>query len=145
MTSTSSTNSLGLDFDQLKITEQESNKTSEADAPPQEDQQTPVAEPQTREKKKPYVNLERVKTGGTQRVPKCRSQFICHVLIDSKDKLSEEALTERMARMREQNEKIKQRRLVNPSILPPIGRNSCRSGVSGCASGRRCVPENTGR
>jgi len=73
MTSTSPTNSLGLDFDQLKITEQESNKTSDADAPPQEDHQTPVAEAQTREKKKPYVNLERVRTGGTQRVLECRS------------------------------------------------------------------------
>ena len=73
MTSTSSTNSLGLDFDQLKITEQESNETPDTDASPQEDQQSPVAGAQTREKKKPYVNLERVKTGGTQRVLKCRS------------------------------------------------------------------------
>ncbi|KAI0781266.1 hypothetical protein BD413DRAFT_25692 [Trametes elegans] len=45
-------------------------------------------------KKKPYVNPDRVKTGGAQR-----------------DKLSEEELAERMARIREQNEKIKQRRL----------------------------------
>ncbi|KAF8226212.1 hypothetical protein L208DRAFT_1015022, partial [Tricholoma matsutake] len=45
-------------------------------------------------KKKAYVNPERVKTGGNQR-----------------DKLSEEELAERMARMREQNEKIKQRRM----------------------------------
>ncbi|KAF7983143.1 hypothetical protein HWV62_24123 [Athelia sp. TMB] len=41
-----------------------------------------------------YHNPERVMTGGAQR-----------------DKLSEEELTERMARMREQNEKIKQRRM----------------------------------
>ncbi|KAF8503716.1 hypothetical protein F5888DRAFT_1664399 [Russula emetica] len=45
-------------------------------------------------KKTPYVNPERVKTGGLPR-----------------DKLTDEELAERMARMREQNEKIKQRRL----------------------------------
>ncbi|KAJ7093088.1 hypothetical protein C8R44DRAFT_890864 [Mycena epipterygia] len=84
--SESPANSLGLDFDQLKI----------QDPPkPEDPPQSPsleAAEPA--EKKKPYVNPERVKTGGNQR-----------------DKLSEEALSERMARMREQNEKIKQRRL----------------------------------
>ncbi|GLB35214.1 hypothetical protein LshimejAT787_0207790 [Lyophyllum shimeji] len=72
-------NSLGLDFEQLTVKDQ------------QQDSSKPEA---AQEKKKPYVNTERVKTGGSQR-----------------DKLSEEALTERMARMREQNEKIKQRRL----------------------------------
>lgn len=35
-----------------------------------------------------------------------------------KDKLSEEALAERMARIREQNEKIKQRRMVIYLPLP---------------------------
>ncbi|KAI0005879.1 hypothetical protein BJV74DRAFT_2107 [Russula compacta] len=45
-------------------------------------------------KKVPYVNPERVKTGGLPR-----------------NKLTDEELAERMARMREQNEKIKQRRL----------------------------------
>lgn len=45
-------------------------------------------------KKSPYVNPERVNTGGLPR-----------------DKLTDEELAERMARMREQNEKIKQRRL----------------------------------
>jgi len=45
-------------------------------------------------KKSPYVNPERVKTGGLPR-----------------DKLTDEELAERMVRMREQNEKIKQRRL----------------------------------
>ncbi|KAH9997563.1 hypothetical protein BJV77DRAFT_1065177 [Russula vinacea] len=45
-------------------------------------------------KKVPYINPERVRTGGLQR-----------------EKLTEEELAERMARMREQNEKIKQRRL----------------------------------
>ncbi|KAF8275188.1 hypothetical protein EI94DRAFT_1712541 [Lactarius quietus] len=48
----------------------------------------------TAAKKNPYVNPERVKTGGLPR-----------------DKLTDEELAERMARMREQNEKIKQRRL----------------------------------
>jgi len=45
-------------------------------------------------KKTPYVNPERVKTGGLPR-----------------DKLTDEELAERIARIREQNEKIKQRRL----------------------------------
>ncbi|KAJ7197287.1 hypothetical protein GGX14DRAFT_574405 [Mycena pura] len=76
-------NSLGLDFDRLKVQDPDSTPID----PPQD-------APTDKDKKKPYVNPERVKTGGTQR-----------------DKLSEEALSERMARMREQNEKIKQRRL----------------------------------
>ncbi|KAF5386669.1 hypothetical protein D9615_001749 [Tricholomella constricta] len=97
-------NSLGLDFDQLKIQDSqpasssteltsssESQPPSDTSSPPKQNQAPPI---DSREKKKPYVNTERVKTGGSQR-----------------DKLSEEALVERMARMREQNEKIKQRRL----------------------------------
>ncbi|TFK67872.1 hypothetical protein BDN72DRAFT_770094 [Pluteus cervinus] len=47
----------------------------------------------SKEKKSPYVNPERVNTGGLKR-----------------DKISEDELAERMARMREQNERIKQRR-----------------------------------
>ncbi|KAJ7734936.1 hypothetical protein DFH07DRAFT_844313 [Mycena maculata] len=88
--SESPANSLGLDFDQLKI--QDPTETeSKPEATPQSPSQDAA---ESTEKKKPYVNPERVKTGGNQR-----------------DKLSEEALSERMARMREQNEKIKQRRL----------------------------------
>ncbi|KAG6889783.1 hypothetical protein C0992_004201 [Termitomyces sp. T32_za158] len=79
-------NSLGLDFDQLSVQDPLPDKS---DAQPSPDLPT-----QKVEKKKPYVNAERVKTGGPQR-----------------DKLSDEALAERMARMKEQNEKIKQRRL----------------------------------
>ncbi|KAG6910889.1 hypothetical protein DXG01_006572 [Tephrocybe rancida] len=81
-------NSLGLDFDQLNIQDQPPPQPDVAPIHPTPDVEIKV------EKKKPYVNTERVKTGGSQR-----------------DKLSEEALTERMARMKEQNEKIKQRRL----------------------------------
>ncbi|KAF7359461.1 hypothetical protein MSAN_01288800 [Mycena sanguinolenta] len=80
-------NSLGLNFDQLKIQDPPETEPKSAEEPAQD------AEP-AGDKRKPYVNPERVKTGGNQR-----------------DKLSEEALSERMARMREQNEKIKQRRL----------------------------------
>ncbi|KAJ6606640.1 hypothetical protein DFH09DRAFT_1017753 [Mycena vulgaris] len=83
-------NSLGLDFDQLKIQDPSETESKVEDTP-----QSPSQDAEPAEKKKPYVNPERVKTGGNQR-----------------DKLSEEALSERMARMREQNEKIKQRRLV---------------------------------
>ncbi|KAF8892680.1 hypothetical protein BD779DRAFT_1510325 [Infundibulicybe gibba] len=107
METETASNSLGLDFSQLKIQEGAS-KPDAADtevveeilSPQIQAQQSPqtsqadLNSPETRERKKPYVNPERVKTGGSQR-----------------DKLSEEALTERMARMREQNEKIKQRRM----------------------------------
>ncbi|KAF4615137.1 hypothetical protein D9613_002870 [Agrocybe pediades] len=88
-----SSNALGLDFSELKIEDPPANvdeQSTQAISP-----STPSVEPSARkEKSKPYVNPERVKTGGSQR-----------------DKLSEEALQERMARIREQNEKIKQRRL----------------------------------
>ncbi|EIN07628.1 hypothetical protein PUNSTDRAFT_135148 [Punctularia strigosozonata HHB-11173 SS5] len=56
--------------------------------------QTDAPVKEQKEKKAPYVNPERVKTGGQQR-----------------EKLSDEALAERMTRIREQNEKIKQRRM----------------------------------
>ncbi|KZT66854.1 hypothetical protein DAEQUDRAFT_695031 [Daedalea quercina L-15889] len=117
-------NSLGLDLDALKIKDDpESSGSAEtskdekpgpepetAEAPKSEDGEktgeeaagdedatSPTSEgkkTEPREKKKPYVNPERVKTGGAQR-----------------DKLSEEELAVRMARIREQNEKIKQRRM----------------------------------
>lgn len=116
-------NSLGLDLDTLRIKDELETSGSfepppdaadETNAPKAEEidssdaaetaAETPVAEDEAksptsdggkreREKKQPYVNPERVKTGGAQR-----------------DKLSEEELTERMIRIREQNEKIKQRR-----------------------------------
>ncbi|CDO70576.1 hypothetical protein BN946_scf184636.g8 [Trametes cinnabarina] len=105
-------NSLGLDLEALKIKDGPDAKAS-TDAkdvpPPAEGASKPADEAseakqgdaeQSSEagkkepKKKPYVNPDRVKTGGAQR-----------------DKLSEEELAQRMARIREQNEKIKQRRL----------------------------------
>ncbi|KDQ60553.1 hypothetical protein JAAARDRAFT_552661 [Jaapia argillacea MUCL 33604] len=109
-----SQNSLGLDFKDLKIqdsvnhvpegemspqaapTNQATNE-QEPENPPQESPLKPdadLAKGEPKEKKKPYVNPDRVKTGGAQR-----------------DKLSEEELAERMNRIREQNEKIKQRRI----------------------------------
>jgi len=115
-------NSLGLDLDALKIKDdpessgspavpkdeeartEASEKTEEpksdegaGEEAEEEEAKSPTSEGKSaepREKKKPYVNPERVKTGGAQR-----------------DKLSEEELTLRMARIREQNEKIKQRRM----------------------------------
>ncbi|CAK5279510.1 unnamed protein product [Mycena citricolor] len=85
-------NSLGLDFDQIKL--QDSVESSETSTAPTSETQQTTSDQNAVAKKKPYVNPERVKTGGSQR-----------------DKLTEEELSERMARMREQNEKIKQRRL----------------------------------
>ncbi|KAF8906026.1 hypothetical protein CPB84DRAFT_1770863 [Gymnopilus junonius] len=98
-----STNALGLEFSQLNVDEKrgtdEDKNSDNNEAPESSVEPPPSAAPSTnnrnlKEREKPYVNPERVKTGGNQR-----------------DKLSEEALTERMARIREQNEKIKQRRL----------------------------------
>jgi hypothetical protein len=109
-------NSLGLNFDQLKI-QDPPDAEPKSEEPPQSPSQDAAAEG---EKKKPYVNPERVKTGGNQRV-RCLFCFCARPSnSEPQDKLSEEALSERMARMREQNEKIKQRRLVRlrPRLRP---------------------------
>lgn len=80
MATTSTPNSLGLDFDQLQIQDSSnpvpqeetaaSVQTESPDKPSKEDQ--PEAQnavtTEPRDKKKPYVNPERVKTGGNQRV-----------------------------------------------------------------------------
>ncbi|CCM00152.1 uncharacterized protein FIBRA_02179 [Fibroporia radiculosa] len=117
----SASNSLGLDLDALKIKDDpESSGSPEAaaddastalsaedasasksaegvdEAPPDEEARSPVSEgkrSEAKEKKKPYVNVDRFKTGG------------------QRDKPSDEELAERMTRIREQNEKIKQRRI----------------------------------
>ncbi|KAG1778667.1 hypothetical protein EV702DRAFT_967787 [Suillus placidus] len=91
----SSTNSLGLDFNNLSIKETaEPPQTNVDESQALENQSADIESRDVKEKKKPYVNPERVKTGGAQR-----------------EKLSEEALAERMQRIKEQNEKIKQRRI----------------------------------
>ncbi|XP_006458330.1 hypothetical protein AGABI2DRAFT_190668 [Agaricus bisporus var. bisporus H97] len=90
MSSIPPTNSLGLDFD----APQPAPEPAPEPQPPPPPPESPAQDQPIREKKKPYVNPDRVKTGGPQR-----------------EKLTDEELTERMARMREQNEKIKQRRL----------------------------------
>ncbi|KAH7889880.1 hypothetical protein F5I97DRAFT_1848314 [Phlebopus sp. FC_14] len=106
MAASGSSNSLGLKFDTLQIKESDAAPTSSASngdevatqtsAVEQAEQPTPVSPVKEAkgEKKKPYVNPERVKSGGVQR-----------------EKLTEEELAERMQRMKEQNEKIKQRKL----------------------------------
>ncbi|KAG6861895.1 hypothetical protein C0995_010601 [Termitomyces sp. Mi166 len=86
-------NSLGLDFEQLSIQDPPPSQSDVVSSPNQPTSNADT-KPDKAEKKKPYVNAERVKTGGPQR-----------------DKLSDEALAERIARIKEQNEKIKQRRL----------------------------------
>jgi len=110
-------NSLGLDLAHPEPAEDTQSKVaSPPSSPPQPTAQSPTdtASPTTTDaaatassttnandatksnapKKAPYINPERVKTGGLPR-----------------DKLTDEELAERMARIREQNEKIKQRRL----------------------------------
>jgi hypothetical protein len=121
MASASSPNSLGLDFHQLHIQEQSSttiqqeestevpNVPSRGESP----RTFPELKGEVKDKKKAYVNPERVKTGGNQRVCWKSNLFHIDILLTAfKDKLSDEELVERMARMREQNEKIKQRRMV---------------------------------
>ncbi|TDL29788.1 hypothetical protein BD410DRAFT_780278 [Rickenella mellea] len=100
-------NSLGLEFDKdstaspspanentsdpvttgTDIAEGQSSENVEAN--------TSVATEDAKEKSKPYVNPDRFMTGGTQR-----------------EKLSSEELDARMDKIREKNEKIKQRRLA---------------------------------
>ncbi|KAK7689188.1 hypothetical protein QCA50_007879 [Cerrena zonata] len=109
-------NSLGLDLQSLSIDDTAKNQTTpDAEPTPSDggvEEDTPSADqadndaspedekskadgkrPVTKERKTPYVNPDRVKTGGTQR-----------------EKLTDEELKERMVRIREQNEKIKLRR-----------------------------------
>lgn len=83
-------NTLGLDFEQLKVQDSEEtdhpisapqNESTPADVSSQLEQEKFGDSPQSKEKKKPYVNVERVKTGGNQRVEymfssKKLSQFI---------------------------------------------------------------------
>lgn len=115
-------NSLGLDLDDLKISE---STATEAEAPAAEsstsaavteDASDAPQSPQTELKKKeaPYVNPERVKTGGAARV---RELFLSELVLPflncfEQDKPTDDELQARMARIREQNEKIKQRRAV---------------------------------
>ncbi|ESK96813.1 sdad1 protein [Moniliophthora roreri MCA 2997] len=103
MESSSSANTLGLEFNNLSIKDANAKSPEPAPESSAADVHSPSSEqPDSaskdskdgREKKKPYVNPDRFKTGGTQR-----------------DKLTEEELAERMERIRQQNEKIKQRRL----------------------------------
>ena len=71
MAGTSSPNSLGLDFDQLQIQEQPIQQEGSVTPSPTDSPQTfPEDHIEVKDKKKAYnyVNPERVKTGGNQRV-----------------------------------------------------------------------------
>lgn len=78
-----SSNTLGLDFEQLKVADATApprdEKDAAADAAPSSEAEPTVAEQDSgaaassktgdmKEKKKPYVNPDRVRTGGNQRV-----------------------------------------------------------------------------
>ncbi|EGN96033.1 hypothetical protein SERLA73DRAFT_185526 [Serpula lacrymans var. lacrymans S7.3] len=91
-------NSLGLDFETSAPLEDSSN-TVPFDSTSTEIEQEHLesslpVNSDVKSKKKPYLNPERVKTGGVQR-----------------EKPSEQELANRMARIKDQNEKIKQRRM----------------------------------
>ncbi|KAH7907977.1 hypothetical protein BJ138DRAFT_1137337 [Hygrophoropsis aurantiaca] len=94
MTDVNPSNSLGLDFDSLQIADPTEPSVESPIAQSTDEPSRAVSSADAKDKKKPYINPERVKTGGTQR-----------------EKLSEEELAERMLRIKGQNEKIKQRRL----------------------------------
>lgn len=96
-------NSLGLDFEK---------ETATAETTTDQAQNAPENETKP-EKKKPYVNPERVKTGGPQRVRAVLVVYARSTDDCTQEKPSEEELAERMQRIKEQNEKIKQRRLVS--------------------------------
>jgi hypothetical protein len=79
MASTSSPNSLGLDFRQLQIQEQPSATIQQGESVEISNTPSPCESPrafpelkedhtEVKDKKKAYVNPERVKTGGGQRV-----------------------------------------------------------------------------
>ncbi|TFY73201.1 hypothetical protein EWM64_g10811, partial [Hericium alpestre] len=108
-------NTLGLELEQISVSNKADTPSAAPAEPPKDAQAGPAAEPEQpsasikgqdkadtneeapvlkeKEKRKPYVNHERVNTGGTPR-----------------DKLTDAELAERMTRIREQNAKIKQRR-----------------------------------
>jgi hypothetical protein len=77
----SSTNSLGLDFNNLSVkdtAEPAQILADESQAP--EKQSVGVASKEVKEKKRPYVNPERVRTGGAQRVRNYRTVYtLCPV------------------------------------------------------------------
>lgn len=103
-------NSLGLDFEQEETAPEETTtEQTEQEAKTDEQESKP-------EKKKPYVNLERVKTGGPQRVGSILSRLTRTRLTIGQEKPTDEELAERIQRIREQNEKIKQRRLVSTRL-----------------------------
>lgn len=79
---------------------------------------SPAASPSAaKEKKQPYVNPERFKTGGAQRVSRLCSNSREFYLLYLQDKMSPEELVERMNEIRLKNEKLKERRAVhNPSL-----------------------------
>jgi hypothetical protein len=125
-----SSNALGLEFSQLAVTDKQ-EPVSEAPPVEENDTTTTIIK---KEKEKPYVNPERVKTGGAQRV----AYFFCSFKPPSyppqQDKLTDEALQERIARIREQNEKIKQRRLVGLFAYGGLNPRPNYSLCTGCAS-----------
>ncbi len=61
-------NTLGLDFDQLKITESSSPPSNDVPVADKGNDSPDNEHAGKQEKKKPYINPERVKTGGAQRV-----------------------------------------------------------------------------
>lgn len=102
-------NALGLEFSQ---------SAPEVDEPAVFTPASPgsaTAETSVRKEKTPYVNPDRFRTGGAQRVcyfPIGFARFLA-LICSGKEKLTEEALAEKMARIREQNAKIKERRMVS--------------------------------
>lgn len=109
-------NSLGLDFDSTQTTMQpeepvESKAGSEQGDALEPPPESPVEHPKP-SKPEPYINPQRVNTGGPPRVTYFLFPlFTCSLLL-YQVKLSEQELEERMALRRKENEKRKERDLV---------------------------------
>ena len=80
MADTTASNSLGLNFDALHISDAAEPAQSEDQAEVVAKQPLSPAKEQKPEKKKPYVNPERVRTGGPERV---RTHLLCCALVDT--------------------------------------------------------------
>jgi hypothetical protein len=115
-------NSLGLDFDSTQTTTMQPDKvgTSKSGAPSGPDQADDASAPPTEPsvespkplKPEPYINPERVNTGGPPRVTSSLFIYSPAAYDLLQVKLSEQELEERMTLRRKENEKRKERDLV---------------------------------
>ena len=130
-------NSLGLDIQNLTIEDDGTIPAPESSEQPVDFPKDGPTDTAKKAEKKPYVNADRHMTGSNPRVnivPTLPTEQI----YNGWQEPSDDELAARMARIRENNEKIKQRQSVcgTPAlILDPTD----VGGPAGRAIGRRCV------